>query len=125
MLFALLTLAALTNCSVTDGDTIRCGSERIPLLGIDAPEPPGHCRKGRHCAPGDPVRSRALLKKALRNGPLTITRVGKDRYGRTLATMRAGTVDLSCWQLAHRAAIYRADWDNGGHIAARCPRLTR
>ncbi|MGC1270186.1 MAG: hypothetical protein WA842_06275 [Croceibacterium sp.] len=36
-------------CSVTDGDTIRCGDERIRLLGIDAPEMGGRCREGRVC----------------------------------------------------------------------------
>ena len=125
MLFALLIFAGLTNCSATDGDTIRCGQERIRLLGIDAPELPGHCRKGRKCAPGDPVRSKKLLAQAMRSGPLTIRRFGKDHYGRTLATMRAGKTDLSCWQLAHRAAIYKPKWDNARAVARTCPALTR
>lgn len=47
----------VAGCTVTDGDTIRCGAERIRLLGIDAPELPGHCRSGRACAPGDPYGS--------------------------------------------------------------------
>lgn len=29
-----------------DGDTLRCGRERIRLLGTDAPELPGHCQRG-------------------------------------------------------------------------------
>ena len=44
-------------CTVTDGDTIRCGDERIRLLAIDAPEMGGRCRKGRQCVAGSPLAS--------------------------------------------------------------------
>lgn len=111
---------AAAPCHVTDGDTIRCGAERVRLLGIDAPELPGHCRRGRHCAPGDPHASKRSLQAAMRLGPITLRRVGTDRYGRTLATVSAGGVDLSCWQLRHRQAIYKPMWDNGGRVAAIC-----
>lgn len=110
----------ISGCRVTDGDTIRCGGERIRLLGIDAPELPGHCRKGRVCAPGDPHASTASLDQAL-SGSLTIERVGTDRYGRTLALVASARGDLSCWQLARRQAIYKAAWDDGLRIARSCP----
>ena len=110
----------IANCRVVDGDTLRCGSERVRLLGIDAPELPGHCRTGRACAPGDPVASTSSLADAL-VGPLTIVRVGTDRYGRTLALVSAGGRDLSCHQLSRSQAIYRSDWDDGGIVASRCP----
>jgi endonuclease YncB( thermonuclease family) len=110
----------LSGCSVTDGDTIRCGGERIRLLGIDAPELPGHCRQGRNCAPGDPYASTASLETAM-VGSLTIERVGEDHYGRTLAVVAGDKGDLSCWQLAHDQVIYKADWDNGLRVARNCP----
>ncbi len=110
----------LSDCSVTDGDTIRCGDERIRLLGIDAPELPGHCRRGRICAPGDPYASAASLGEALR-GPLTIDRAGKDRYGRTLARVAGANGDLSCLQLARGHAIYIRKWDDGSRVARTCP----
>lgn len=110
----------LTGCTVTDGDTIRCGGERIRLLAIDAPELPGHCRRGRTCTPGDPYASSASLGAAL-NGDLTIDRVGEDHYGRTLARVAGVKGDLSCWQLQHGHAVYKADWDNGLRIARTCP----
>lgn len=106
-------------CRVTDGDTIRCGKEPIRLLGIDAPELPGHCRKGRRCAPGDGYASRASLAAAMA-GPLSIQRIARDRYGRTLALVSGPRGDLSCWQLRQRQAIYRDDWDNGGALARIC-----
>jgi hypothetical protein len=109
----------VSGCTVTDGDTIRCGNERIRLLGIDAPELPGHCRTGRVCAPGDPYASTASLEVAM-TGELRIVRVGEDRYGRTFGMVRGAKGDLSCWQLGHAQAIYRGDWDNGGRVATTC-----
>lgn len=105
-------------CSVTDGDTLRCGSERIRLLGIDAPEK-GRCQPGRRCAPGNPLASEDSLRSAA-NGPLIIKRVGQDRYGRTLALVSGPRGDLSCHQPRAGQAIYRGDWDNGGRLAAIC-----
>lgn len=106
---------------VVDGDTIHVAGERIRLLGIDAPELPGHCAIGRNCAPGDPFASTNNLARLMGIGPLDIQRVGTDRFGRTLALVKAGDVDLSCGQLRGGFAIYKPQWDNGGRLAARCP----
>lgn len=116
-------------CHVVDGDTLRCGEERIRLLGIDAPEMGGHCRPGRTCAPGDPEASKAALsaffaENAKKSG-LTIRRVGEDRYGRTLGVVYAGGTNLSCAQLASGQAIYRCDWDSGGAVREDCPEVAR
>lgn len=112
----------ITGCRVTDGDTIRCGDERIRLLAIDAPELPGHCRAGRRCAPGDGAASAASLERAL-TGRLTIERAGKDRFGRTLAMVAGDAGDLSCWQLARAQAIYKSRWDDNDRVARTCPSL--
>jgi micrococcal nuclease len=58
--------AALFLCAsavAIDGDTLRCDglAKPVRLAEIDAPEMPGHCRKGRDCAPGDPVIARDVL----------------------------------------------------------------
>ena len=113
----------ISGCRITDGDMIRCGSERIRLLGIDAAEMPGHCREGRICVDGDPYASAASLGEAM-TGELRIGRVGTDRYGRTLAIVSGAHGDLSCWQLAHKQAEYVARWDNGLRVARLCPSLT-
>jgi micrococcal nuclease len=109
------------SCIVVDGDTLRCGAERVRLLGIDAPELPGHCQQGRRCAPGNPYASTRSLRAALARGPITFKRFGTDHYGRTLALVSAGGVDLSCWQLSQGQAIYKRWWDNGGQLARICP----
>jgi endonuclease YncB( thermonuclease family) len=114
----------LQGCRVIDGDTLRCGAEQVRLLAIDAPEVPGHCGRGRRCAPGDPLASTRSLEQAA-VGALTIQRVGKDRYGRTLALVTARVGDLSCYQLRARMAVYRRQWDNGERVARICPAAVR
>ena len=106
---------------MTDGDTIRCGEERIRLIAIDAPEMPGHCRAGRECVGGDPFASAEALRGAMASGPLAIRRFGQDRYGRTLAMVEAGGVDLSCAQIESGHAEYVERWDNGRAVARSCP----
>ncbi|MGW8188872.1 thermonuclease family protein [Sphingomonas hankookensis] len=110
----------VSGCTATDGDTIRCGNERIRLVGIDAPELPGHCRKGRHCTPGDPYAATTSLRKAIA-GSVHIERVGTDHYGRTIAAVSNNDGDLSCMQLRNRNAIYVARWDNDERIVRTCP----
>jgi endonuclease YncB( thermonuclease family) len=110
----------VSGCTVTDGDTIRCNGERIRLLGIDTPELPGHCRKGRACVAGDSYASTQSLAYAL-VGTIHISRAGEDHYGRTLATLSSDKGDLSCWQLKHGQAVYKARWDNSSRVLRTCP----
>lgn len=120
MLALAATAAVLLSCTVVDGDTLRCGEERVRLLGIDAPEMPGHCRQGRTCAPGDPRASKDALKRLIGRAKVRLVRVGKDRYGRTLAVAYVGKVNLSCAQLRSGQAIYKPQWDNGTRIKRAC-----
>lgn len=111
-----------------DGDTIRCRnlSASVRLLGIDAPELPGHCRTGRACVAGDPFTSRAALAALLRSGRVTVELIGTDRWNRNLAVVHvlgwtvARPVNLSCAQIASGRAVYVPAWDNGQRIAREC-----
>lgn len=111
----MILLAASAFCLAIDGDTLVCrvGTERMHLRlnGIDAPELAGHCRRNRHCAPGDPVASKANLARLVSGRNVRWADLGRDRYGRTIAQARVGKVDLSCAQL-RGFAVYRGDWDN-------------
>ena len=110
----------VANCLAIDGDTLNCEGESIRLLGIDAPEMAGHCAPGRNCAPGDPIVSRSTLSGVLQQS-MKIVRVGEDQYGRTLAMVYAGNLNLSCYQLSSRQAVYVSDWDDGGRVQSVCP----
>jgi micrococcal nuclease len=114
--------AAWSECPspyVIDGDTIRCGAERVRLLGIDAPELHA-CPRYRRCADGDPVASRLSLRQALSTGPVRYRIIKRDRYGRAVAVVSAGELNLSCWQIRQGRADYVARWDDGRIIARSC-----
>lgn len=105
-----LPLSALFLClapAAVDGDTLRCeGVGLVRLIGIDAPELPGHCRPGRVCTPGDPRASRASLARLVR-APVTCEAAGRDGYGRVLARCSTPAGDLSCAMIAAGQAVAR------------------
>ncbi|RYM14841.1 thermonuclease family protein [Sphingobium cupriresistens] len=123
MILSILLLSIWTpaiQCVAIDGDTLRCPEiGRVRLLGIDAPEMPGHCRKGRDCAPGDPHSSKASLARLIRAG-VTIAPVTRDRYGRTVAQVYAGGRNVACEQLRVELAVYIERWDTGRRLAKEC-----
>ena len=99
-----------TSPEVTDGDTIRCGSKRIRLEGIDAPEMPGHCRPGRQCTPGDPYASQANLERLIGGSKVLCEQTDTDRYGRIVARCKAKGEDLSCAQVRGGHAVKHYAW---------------
>ncbi len=110
------------NCSspyVVDGDTVRCGSQRLRLLGIDAPEL-GHCPNYRQCVAGDGQASKQSLSAGVRQGAFRYQVVTHDRFGRSVVVAWAGGVNLSCWQMSRGQADYKPQWDNGRRIAGEC-----
>lgn len=60
---------------VLDGVTFKCDGKSIRMVGIDAPELPGHCRPGRQCAPGDPYASTEDLRELIANGAVQCRKV--------------------------------------------------
>lgn len=117
-------MAAALSCSAIDGDTLRCGAERVRLIGIDAPEMPGHCRAGRQCVAGDPIASRDALAALIEGRGVNLIRSGQDRYGRTLAlatVWREGrAINLACAQVNGGKAVYVARWDRWRALRRAC-----
>lgn len=99
---------ACASPSATDGDTLRCAAQGpVRLLGIDAPEMPGHCRRGRVCTRGDARASKAALARLIARGDVVCLPTARDRYGRILARCSSAGEDLSCAMLAGGFAVRR------------------
>jgi endonuclease YncB( thermonuclease family) len=102
----MLIATALILCAsptVHDGDTIRCGGERIRIENIDAPELPGSpkCRDRRAahawCDYELGYQARDALRSFLSGRQVTIQRTGVDRYGRTLARVSVNGQDAGSY----------------------------
>jgi micrococcal nuclease len=67
--------AAGERCTAIDGNTLRCGGERVLVEGIKAPQQ------------GEPgaEAARQRLERRIKAGEVVIQRKGQDRQGRTLA----------------------------------------
>jgi Micrococcal nuclease (thermonuclease) homologs len=107
---ALAALIACPNPIVHDGDTIRCGVERVRLLNIDAPELAGsercsaasrrrlaYSRNPAWCDSALGERSRDALAALIARGKTSIAPVGRDRYGRLLARVMVNGRDASAY----------------------------
>lgn len=95
LLIALLVLLSIATARVQspyvayDGDSIRDTrtGERIRISDIDAPEIGSRCRCATEC--GLAIRARDFLARRLAEAYMVeIVRVGRDRFGRTLAILR-------------------------------------
>jgi endonuclease YncB( thermonuclease family) len=95
-LFLIVARSYAEQITVTDGDTIRIGDERIRFSGIDAPELKQTCiYKSIEFQCGE--FSKNLLIKKIANEEVTCIRQGKDQYGRTLAECFVGEDSLSSY----------------------------
>ena len=104
---------------VVDGDSLRCGEARVRLLGIDAPEI-GACPRWRTCTPGNGRDAKQSLIAGLRFGVVRYQPVTTDRFGRTIAVVWAGKINMSCWQIQRAQAVYKPQWDDRRIIARAC-----
>lgn len=106
------TAVAWADIRVTDGDTFRIREERIRIANIDTPEMPGRARCDAEAELA--LAARARLGRLLAAGDIRLAREGVDRYGRTLARVRAGGVDVGDQlvreRLAQRWMGRKASW---------------
>lgn len=106
-------LALALALTVHDGDSVRLGSERMRIAGIDAPEFPDSppCRDARRetriCDLAAAVAAKARLQSLLASGDVQIERRGLDRYGRTLVVLRVRGVSVGCQLVREGLAVAR------------------
>lgn len=119
---------------IVDGDSLRCSNlGEIRLLGVDAPD----YRSSRPCRGGfgDHVcddagakaakRSLIALKYGGKGQQWRVRGFGRDRYGRLLARVRVGNIDLACYQLDRKAVRYIRAYDKGAVVAETCAARSR
>ena len=93
---------------VYDGDTLVCKSGySLRMLGIQAPEI--KCRAGIECVAGDALAARDSLILGMAQGALSYQYVRRDNRNRPVVIVRAGALNLSCWQLSRTDAILKFD----------------
>lgn len=82
---------AASKVSIIDGDTFQIGKEKIRIIEIDAPESyKSRCENELVLG----LKAKERLRSLLDAGPLDLQRDGKDRYGRTLAHVFAGGINV-------------------------------
>jgi endonuclease YncB( thermonuclease family) len=89
---------------ITDGDTIRIGSTRIRLHGIDAPEAKQTCTSdGKDWRCGWEATN--ALASIVGKHWVTCSKRDTDRYGRVVAVCRAGPINLNAWMVSNGWAV--------------------
>lgn len=86
-----LSACEVRRVNVYDGDTFTVGQQSVRIRSINAPEIKGYkCKAERALA----YMARGELARLLKNGRVTIAVTGIDKYGRSLATVRADGIDV-------------------------------
>jgi endonuclease YncB( thermonuclease family) len=78
-----------------DGDSLRVGSDRVRLLGIDAPELDQICWTGEGAEWPCGRDAREAMTALLEAGSISCRTEGADKYGRFLARCEVGGVDIA------------------------------
>ena len=92
------------SASVTDGDTLRIGAQKIRLHGIDAPESKQTCRAGGTTWRCGGAATRALRERIARR-PVACDERDRDRYGRIVAVCRVAGEDVNAWMVSQGWAV--------------------
>ncbi|WP_353612501.1 thermonuclease family protein [Methylobacterium sp. Leaf456] len=83
--------------AVVDGDTLDIRGQRFRLQGVDTPESAQICQDARRRAYRCGQKAALALADKIGAGTVTCEAVESDRYGRTVAVCRLGSLDLNGW----------------------------
>ena len=113
LIFFLLFFSSIkaNQLSVTDGDTIRIGAERIRFSGIDAPEIKQTCIHHKlefNCG----EFSKNLLIEKIADQEVSCIKESIDQYGRTLAECFVGKESLSSYLVREGYAFAYRKYSN-------------
>ena len=109
--FLFFSVVKANQLTVTDGDTIRMGDERIRFSGIDAPEIKQTCiHKELEFYCGE--FSKNLLIEKIADQEVNCIRESNDQYGRTLAECFVGKESLSSYLVREGYAFAYRKYSN-------------
>ncbi len=113
--FLAATAFTCTQPVVVDGDSLKCGTRKVRLAGIDAPELHGcRGRPGRHCVAGNGFASRRAMLALVAGQPLRCAAIGSS-YDRVVARCRLPNGrDLSCAAIGAKVAVRWSRYDPQG-----------
>jgi endonuclease YncB( thermonuclease family) len=106
--------AAAGEVSVTDGDGLRIGSERIRLWGIDSVELDQQCRRDGAAYPCG-ARARDTLERLLGRGAPSCERLYEDPYGRRVARCSVAGIDLGAEMVRQGWAVDFERYSKGAY----------
>jgi len=93
---ALLPVQAHANgVHLADGDSFRIGEQRYRLYGIDAPELRQECKDADGQTWPCGIRARTELRRIIATHPVECRSIDTDRFGRIVATCKAGGRDIA------------------------------
>jgi endonuclease YncB( thermonuclease family) len=90
---------------VIDGDSMREGGTEIRLYGIDAPEYRQTCSDSAKKIYSCGKRATEALQNLVQGGDMKCRSMTKDRYGRSVATCTAGTLEINREMVARGWAV--------------------
>ncbi|WGF91013.1 thermonuclease family protein [Marinivivus vitaminiproducens] len=103
--------------TVSDGDSLRLGGQRVRIFGIDAPELDQTCGHGPQAtACGYAARDR--LARLVAGRTVTCVVQDRDRYGRLVAWCEAAGHDLGAAMIEAGFAIDYARYSNGRYASS-------
>ncbi len=95
---------------VIDGDTIVVRGERVRIAGIDAPESAQRFQGQIFVrGPGTPATDK--LRRVIAGRPVQVEPIQRDRYGRLVAHVRTGEIDVGAEMIARGYAVAYATGD--------------
>jgi endonuclease YncB( thermonuclease family) len=116
---AALSADLIGQASIIDGDTIEIHGTRIRLWGIDAPEHDQLCRGDDSLPYLCGAKAANDLDAFIAHRPVSCAAVGRDQYGRTVATCAVGGVDLGEWLVGQGLALDWPHYSHGRYSAAQ------